>query len=132
MKIQAGKPVNKEDSMAEQKVSYIDIHSQDFPEQVLKAQNMVVVNFSSGKSSACQLFDPEFAAVSRDFQGRATFARLDIDEVGKEDTLISNWQIDGIPTLIFFKQGQEVNRIKGIVMRDKLRRQIEGVLLAHF
>ena len=44
----------------------------------------------------------------------------------------SEWNIDGIPTLIFFKQGQEINRIKGIIMRDKLRRQIEGVLLAHF
>jgi thioredoxin 1 len=31
--------------------------------------------------------------------------------------------------LIFFKNGQEIYRIKGIVMRDRLRRQVEGVLL---
>jgi thioredoxin 1 len=37
--------------------------------------------------------------------------------------------VDGIPTLLFFKNGQEINRIKGIVMRDKLRRQVEGALL---
>ena len=118
--------------MAEQEENYKNITSKDFPLQVLKAEQMVVVNFSSGKSGACQIFDPEFAAVSKDYQGRVTFARLDIDGVGKDDTLLGEWTIDGIPTVIFFKQGQEINRIKGVIMRDKLRRQIEGVLLAHF
>jgi len=45
--------------------------------------------------------------------------------------LIDQWNIDGVPTLIFFKGGQEIHRIKGIMMRDKLRRQLEGVLLAN-
>jgi thioredoxin 1 len=118
--------------MAEQEASYKNITSRDFPRQVLQAKNMVVVNFSSDASNVCQIFDPEFAAVSKDYEGRVTFARLNIDGAGKDDTLISEWNIDGIPTVIFFKQGQEINRIKGVVMRDKLRRQIEGVLLAHF
>jgi len=56
-----------------------------------------------------------------------TFAKLDVDT---NETLTSQWNVDGIPTLIFFKNGQEINRIKGIVMRDKLRRQVEGALLA--
>lgn len=118
--------------MAEQNINYIDITNQDFPEKVLKAKNMIVVNFSSGKSSACQIFDPEFSAVSKDYQGRATFARLNLDDVPAQDALISDWHIDGIPTVIFFKEGHEVNRIKGIMMREKLRKLIEGVLLAHF
>jgi thioredoxin len=118
--------------MAEQEESYKNITSRDFPSQVLQVEHMVVVNFSSGKSGACQIFDPEFAAVSKGYEGRVTFARLNIDDVEKDDTLISEWNIEGIPTVIFFKQGQEINRIKGVIMRDKLRKQIEGVLLAHF
>ena len=46
------------------------------------------------------------------------------------EDVTSQWNVDGIPTVIFFKNGQEINRIKGIVMRDKLRRQVEGTLLA--
>jgi thioredoxin 1 len=118
--------------MAEQNESLKNITSKDFPSQVLQAEQMVVVNFSSGKSGACQIFDPEFTAISKEYTGRVTFARLDLDDTEKDDTLVSEWQIDGIPTVIFFKQGQEVNRIKGIIMREKLRKQIEGVLLAHF
>jgi len=107
--------------------SYIDLTSQDFAEQVLNAEQMVVVDFSSERSSSCQIFNPEFAAVSKEYQGRVTFAKLDVDT---NEALTSQWNVDGIPTVIFFKNGQEINRIKGILMRDRLRRQIEGALLA--
>ena len=107
--------------------SYIDVTSQDFSEQVLNAPQMVVVDFSSDRSSSCQIFNPEFAAISAEYLGRLTFAKLDVDTNGG---LTSQCNVDGTPTVIFFKNGQEINRIKGIVMRDKLRRQIEGALLA--
>jgi thioredoxin 1 len=107
--------------------SYIDVTNQDFAEQVLGSPQMVIVDFSSDRSSACQIFTPEFAAVSKEYQGRVTFAKLDVDT---NEALTSQWSVEGIPTVIFFKNGQEINRIKGIVMRDKLRRQIEGALLA--
>jgi len=107
--------------------SYIDITSQEFAERVLNAEQMVVVDFSSERSSSCQIFDPEFAAVSKEFEGRVTFAKLDVDA---NEALTSEWNVDGIPTLIFFKNGQEINRVRGILMRDRLRRQIEGALLA--
>ncbi len=115
--------------MVEHNVGYIDIASQDFPEQVLQAENMVLVDFSSDKSNACQIFDAEFSAVGKEYKGRVTFARLNIDT---ETSLTNDWKVEGIPTVIFYKKGQEINRIKGIVMREKLRKQIEGTLLAHF
>lgn len=111
----------------DKKSSYIDVTGQDFTEQVLNAQQMVVVDFSSDRSTSCQIFNPEFEAVSKQYLGRVTFAKLDVDT---NEALTSQWNVEGIPTLIFFKNGQEINRIKGIVMRDKLRRQIEGALLA--
>jgi len=113
--------------MADHIHSYIEVTSQDFAEQVLNAPQMVVVDFSSDLSSSCQIFDPEFEAISKEYLGRVTFAKVDVDA---NEVLISQWKVDGIPTLIFFKNGQEINRIKGIVMRDKLRRQVEGALLA--
>lgn len=113
--------------MADHTQSYIDVTGQDFDEKVLSAPQLIVVNFSSGRSSSCQIFDPEFAAISKEYQGRVTFAKLDVD--ANED-VTNQWNVDGIPTVIFFKNGQEINRIKGIVMRDKLRRQVEGTLLA--
>jgi thioredoxin len=107
--------------------SYINVTSEDFAEKVLNAPHMVIVNFSAEWSSSCQILNPEFEAISKEYLGRVTFAKLDVDQ---NEQLTSQWNVDGVPTLVFFKGGQEINRIKGIVMRDKLRRQVEGTLLA--
>ena len=112
--------------MADQTANYTNVGSQDFAEKILQAPQMVVVNFSSDKSDSCQLFEPEFASISQEYQGQVTFARVDVDNNAE---LITKYNVDGIPTLLFFKGGQEINRIKGIVMRDKLRRQVAGALL---
>jgi thioredoxin len=55
------------------------------------------------------------------------FTRVNVEN---QPELTRQWNIEGIPTLLFLKGGKELHRIKGIMMRDKLRRQIEGVLLA--
>lgn len=108
--------------------NYIDVSDQDFAEKILNEPQLVLVNFSSDNSGACQIQDPEFAAVSKEFTGHVMFARLNTD---KNSEAISQWKIDGIPTIIFFKGGREINRIKGIIMRERLRRQISGALLAN-
>jgi thioredoxin 1 len=108
--------------------NYIDVSDQDFAEKVLEVEQMVLVDFSAESSAACQIQDPEFEAISKEYQGRAVFARVNTD---KNQEVISQWKIEGIPTIIFFKSGREINRIKGIIMRDRLRRQIEGALLAN-
>ena len=112
--------------MADQTGNPIAVSSQDFAEKVLQSEQLVIVNFSSNDSNSCQIFKPEFAAVSQNYQNRVTFVSIDVD--GNEE-LTQRYNVEGIPTLLFFKNGQEINRIKGIVMRDKLRRQIEGALL---
>src|SRR5947209_1654475 len=107
--------------------TYIEVTSKDFAEKVLNASQLVLVNFYAGQSSSSQIQEPEFLAISKEYQDRIVFAKTDVTN---NDDLISLWHIDGVPTMVFFKGGSEIYRIKGIMMRDKLRRQIEGVLLA--
>lgn len=107
--------------------TYIRVTSNDFTEKVLRASQLVLVFFSAEQSGSSKIQEPEFLAVSKDYHDRITFAKLDVDGQGE---LVTTWHIDGLPTMIFFKGGNELYRIKGIMMRDKLRRQIEGVLLA--
>ncbi len=107
--------------------TYADVTTDDFDAHVLTAPLMVIVNFSVEKSTTCQIQEPEFVAISKEYQGRVTFAKINVET---QPDLVQRWNIDGVPTLIFFKRGQELYRIKGVVMRDKLRRQIEGALLA--
>ncbi|TMC23820.1 MAG: thioredoxin [Chloroflexi bacterium] len=107
--------------------NYIELTNENFAEQVLESSRLVIVNFSTEQSAACQIQEPEFAALSREYQDRVTFAKLNVDSQAE---LTHDLKVTGIPTLIFFKGGQEIYRIPGVMMRNRLRRQIEGVLLA--
>jgi thioredoxin 1 len=114
----------QEDGMPD---SYIEVTPDNFAENVLNTSQLVIVYFSAENSSACDIQQPEFEAISKEFQGRAAFAKISVS--GQQD-LTEKWKIEGIPTLIFFKNGNEIYRITGIVMRQRLRRQLEGALLA--
>ncbi len=108
--------------------NYIEVTGQDFAEKVLSAEQMVLVNFSTDQVGACKIQNPEFEAVSKEYVGKVTFAKLDTDTNGD---ITEQWKIDGVPTIIFFKGGREINRIKGIMMRERLSRQVKGALLAN-
>lgn len=108
--------------------SYIDVTNENFAEKVLSSPSLVIVNFSAEHSNACKIQDPEFEAISKEYQNKVTFAKLCLSE---QNELTNQWHVDNVPTLIFFKGGNEIHRITGIVMRNRLRRQVEGVLLAN-
>lgn len=107
--------------------SYSYVTNEDFAAKVLQAPQLAVVYFAAENSNSCQIQEPEFEAISKAYQDRATFVKVNVEQ---EEALTRQWNIDGIPTIVFFKGGNELYRIKGIMMREKLRRQIEGVLLA--
>ncbi len=106
--------------------NYIEVTKDNFAEKVLQATQLTVVLFWAEQSGACQIQMPEFEVISREYQNRITFTRLNVTN---HEELTSQWNVEGIPTMIFFKGGKEIYRITGIVMRQKLRRQIEGLLL---
>lgn len=108
--------------------SYIHVTNENFVEKVLLSPDLVIVNFSVENSNTCKIQDSEFEAISKEYHNKATFAKLHLS--GQSD-LTNQWHVDNVPTLIFFKGGREIYRIIGVVMRNRLRRQVEGVLLAN-
>ncbi len=68
---------------------------------------------------------PTFAALAKDYTGRVVFAKLDTDESPKTAMALG---IHSIPTLIFFKDGKQVDTLTGAHPRAN----IEAVLKKHF
>jgi thioredoxin 1 len=65
---------------------------------------------------------PTYEAVSKEYQGKVTFAKMDTDE--NQDTPMQ-FYIQGIPTMILFKDGKEVDRIVGMVPREILKAKLD-------
>jgi thioredoxin len=107
--------------------AYIEVTDQNFQQQVLGSDQPVIVDFWAEWCGPCRMMAPHFEALANEYKGRVVFAKLDTDANPGVPTAFG---IRGIPTLILFRGGKEVDRIVGAVPRDRVKSHIESALLA--
>jgi len=82
----------------------------DFEEKVLRADKPVVVDFWAPWCAPCRAIAPILDKLATEYEGRLTIAKVNTDEEIQHASALG---IQGIPTLIIFKNGQEVGRLVG-------------------
>ena len=88
-----------------------------FETEVLKSNTPVLVDFWAEWCGPCKALAPTVHAVAKLYEGKLKVGQLDVD--ANVNTTMQ-FQVMGIPTLILFKDGQAVERITGLVPKDKL------------
>ena len=86
------------------------VSDRDFTEQVLQSKLPVIVDFTAAWCPPCHALVPVYEKLSRTYAGRLRFARMDVDE--NPQTTIQQG-IQGMPTLVFYVNGQPVDRLVG-------------------
>lgn len=85
-----------------------------FTEEEFKSgieKGVTLVDFYADWCGPCRMLTPVLEKVAKDLQGSVTIAKLDIDNAQKT---ASSFQVTSVPTLILFKNGQEVGRLVGL------------------
>ncbi len=82
----------------------------DFTDHVLEADGPIVVEFMSSTCAHCAAMAPILQQVADSLRGREKVFRVDIDA---EPQLARNFGVDGTPTMILFRAGQEIDRVVG-------------------
>jgi thioredoxin 1 len=86
------------------------ISDQDFETRVLKSSTPVIVDFWATWCPPCRALAPTYEQLSKEYQGKLAFAKMDIDE---NQVTPMRLHIQAVPTLIVFKDGREVARLVG-------------------
>jgi thioredoxin 1 len=103
----------------------VHVTAEDFEGLMQKPDMPVVVDFWAEWCGPCHMIAPAVADLAAEFEGRAFVAKLNADEYPE---ILGRYGIMGIPTLIYFKGGQEVDRVVGVTGYATLKRKLEQLL----
>ena len=103
----------------------IDVTSSTFKETVLDSSIPVLVDFWAAWCAPCLMMAPVLEELAREYQGRATIARLNVDE---NSELAAQYGVMSIPNMVLFKDGREVDRIVGVVPKRVLQERLDAAL----
>jgi thioredoxin 1 len=99
--------------------------TENFPAEVLAADQPVLVDFWAGWCGPCRAMAPTLDALAERFEGRATIGKVEIDE---NPDVAEAHGIRSIPTLVVFQNGQEVKRFVGVTSANELSQALEQAL----
>lgn len=103
------------------------VGDQDFEAKILQSPLPMVVDFTANWCPPCHALAPVYQRLSTEYQGKLGFARLDVDEHPLTPTHL---RVQACPTLVFFKDGQELERVVG-PYPNRLKSTIEHILAKH-
>ena len=86
-------------------------------EQALSDYPVVVVDCHADWCAPCRMMSPMIKELSREFQGKIVFGKVNIDESRE---IAVQFGVQSIPTLLIFKENKLVDRVIGVVQKDRL------------
>jgi thioredoxin 2 len=99
----------------------VELDDSSFTTFISQASKPVMVDFFSPTCGPCRTMSPVVDSLAKKYAGRVILAKLD---TSRNQTVPSQYQIRGVPTLNFFKNGQMVDQMTGAMPEDALSQKL--------
>lgn len=103
----------------------VKITDENFEDEVTKSNIPVLVDFWAAWCGPCKMIAPVVEELAKEYSGRIKIAKMNVDENMETP---NNFSVRSIPTLILFKDGNELDRMVGVVPKSTLEEMIKKIL----
>jgi thioredoxin 1 len=94
----------------------LEVNDTNFEQEIMQHEGLSLVDFWAPWCGPCRMVGPIIEQLADDFQGQVKVAKINVDEAPQAP---NRFGVRGIPTVILFKGGQEVDKIVGAVPKAK-------------
>ena len=102
-------------------MSIINITKNNFESEVLKSNDIVILDFWATWCGPCRALGP----ILESFANKNSNIKIGKINVDEEDELAGKFQIISIPTLIIYKNGEIINKYVGLISESKISELIK-------
>ena len=104
---------------------YVKLNEENFEREVLESSEPVLVDFWADWCQPCHAMAPAIEDLASEFEGSGKVGKLDVEE---NPALAEQFSIHSIPSLLFFEDGKEVDRVTGVVSKEVLAEKLNTLV----
>lgn len=95
----------------------IRVNTDNFDTEVLQSELLVIADFYSDSCVPCKRLSPVLAEIEEEFFQKLKVVKININFDGE---LAEKYGVQTTPTIIFFKNGEELSRLQGAVKKQEI------------
>lgn len=94
-------------------------------EELLKGGKPLVVDFWAEWCGPCRMITPIVEELSKEYEDKVVIGKLNVDE---NDDVVAQYGVRNIPTVLFFKNGEVVDKHVGVAQKNVLEDKVKALL----
>jgi len=93
--------------------------------EILAGDQPVMIDFWASWCGPCRMLAPTVDEIEKEYEGKVVVAKCNVDDA---DEVAMQFRIRNIPTLMFFKGGEMVNRLVGAVPKNEITAILDSLI----
>lgn len=103
----------------------LELTDDTFEDEVLQADRPVLIDFWAPWCGPCRVVSPVVEEIAEEYADRVKVGKINVDE---NSEMAQRYGVRGIPTLLYFKDGEVADRVVGAVPKPQLVEKLEALL----
>jgi thioredoxin 1 len=103
----------------------IELNSETFKENISQNDKITMVDFHAPWCGPCKIIGPIVDELANEYGDKAIIAKLNVDE---NSDIAAQLGIRNIPTILFFKNGEILDKVVGMTTKSNLENKINSLI----